>query len=160
MKDRTLDQMCTVTKPGLSFVSSAYAAELYISLLHHPDGHHAPAHENPDKLPNTDLGKLPHHLRGSMGDFETSIYYGKAFEQCVACSGYILEAYNENRDQFMLNVLNDPSFIHQVTKLQEELDSYADIEGGIIEILDDDFETVEEVKGAEEVEKPKEEAPK
>ena len=60
----------------------------------------------------------------------------------------------------MLNVLNDPSFIHQVTKLQEELDSYADIEGGIIEILDDDFETVEEVKGAEEVEKPKEEAPK
>jgi len=39
----------------------------------------------------------------------------------------------------MLNVLNDPSFIHKVTKLQEELDSYADIEGGIIEMIDDDW---------------------
>lgn len=44
MKDRTLDQMCTVTKPGLSFISAAYAAELYVSLLHHPLQHHAPAH--------------------------------------------------------------------------------------------------------------------
>jgi len=35
MKDRTLDQMCTVTRPGLSFVSAAYASELYISLIHH-----------------------------------------------------------------------------------------------------------------------------
>ena len=40
----------------------------------------------------------------------------------------------------MLNVLNDPSFIHQVTKLQDELDQYAQMEGGIIEIMDDDLE--------------------
>ena len=40
----------------------------------------------------------------------------------------------------MMNVLNDPSFIHQVTKLKEELDSYAEMEGGIIQILDDDIE--------------------
>ncbi len=50
MKDRTLDQMCTVTKPGLSFISSAYAAELFVSLLHHPLKHHAPANEDSSKL--------------------------------------------------------------------------------------------------------------
>lgn len=119
MKDRTLDQMCTVTKPGLSFISTAYAAELYVSLLHHPLGHHAPASEDPNNLPVTELGKLPHHLRGNMGDFETSIFYGRAFDQCVACSKYILDEYISNREEFMLNVLNDPSFIHKVTKLQE-----------------------------------------
>jgi ubiquitin-like modifier-activating enzyme ATG7 len=97
MKDRTLDQMCTVTKPGLSFISTAYAAELYISLLHHPLGHHAPASEDSNKLPFTELGKLPHHLRGNIGDYETSIFYGRAFDQCVACSRYILEEYNSNR---------------------------------------------------------------
>lgn len=124
MKDRTLDQMCTVTKPGLSFISAAYAAELYISLLHHPEGHHARANEDHTKLETTDLGKLPHHLRGNLGDFETSIFYGRAFEQCVACSSFILDKYMLERDEFMLQVINDPSFIHQVTGLQKELDSY------------------------------------
>jgi hypothetical protein len=53
----------------------------------------------------------------------------------VACSRYILDEYVNNREEFMLNVLNDPSFIHKVTKLQDELDNYAQMEGGIIEIM-------------------------
>ena len=53
----------------------------------------------------------------------------------------------------MLNVLNDPSFIHQVTKLQEELDSYANIEGGIIEIMDDDFDFMDETNATKTEEK-------
>lgn len=121
MKDRTLDQMCTVTKPGLSFISAAYAAELFVSLLHHPLQHHAPASEDQNKLQNTDLGKLPHHLRGNLSDFETSIFYGRAFDQCVACSQFILNSYREDREGFMLRVLNDPSFIHEVTGLKREL---------------------------------------
>lgn len=141
MKDRTLDQMCTVTKPGLSFISAAYAAELFISLLHHPEGHHARANEDQTKLETTELGKLPHHLRGNLGDFETAIFYGRAFEQCVACSGFILDKYLQDRDEFVLQVINDPSFIHKVTGLQKELDSYNDMESGIIEILDDDYLT-------------------
>lgn len=56
-----------------------------------------------------------------MSDFETNILYGPAFEQCVACSRYILDEYVANRDEFMLRVLNDPSFIHKVTKLDIEL---------------------------------------
>lgn len=54
-----------------------------------------------------------------MSDFENNIFYGKAFEQCVACSKFILDEYISNRDEFILKVLNDPSFIHKVTKLQD-----------------------------------------
>lgn len=138
MKDRTLDQMCTVTRPGLSFIASAYASELYISMLHHPMQHHVWANEDPTKLEETDLGKLPHHIRGNMSDFQTNLFYGRAFDQCVACSKFILDEYNSNREEFMLRVLNDPSFIHQVVNLKEELQAYDKIQWGILEIVDDD----------------------
>ena len=40
----------------------------------------------------------------------------------------------------MLRVLNDPSFIHEVTGLKKELEAYEQMEDGIVEILDEDFE--------------------
>ena len=38
VSNRTLDQQCTVTRPGLASIASGRAADLFTRMLHHPDG--------------------------------------------------------------------------------------------------------------------------
>jgi len=42
-RDRTLDQQCTVTRPGLAPIAASMVTELMVAMFHHPMGHRAPA---------------------------------------------------------------------------------------------------------------------
>lgn len=43
----------------------------------------------------------------------------------------------------MLKVLNDPSFIHEVVQLKEELEQFDKMGYNIIEIVDDDYGVID-----------------
>ena len=91
LTDRTLDQMCTVTRPGLASIAAATAVELLVSLIQHPEGLMAPA-PKPNTPPEEAasqggiLGMVPHQLRGFLAQFRNIPIVGAAYDKCTGCS--------------------------------------------------------------------------
>uniref|UniRef100_A0A669P3Q0 Ubiquitin-like modifier-activating enzyme ATG7 n=1 Tax=Phasianus colchicus TaxID=9054 RepID=A0A669P3Q0_PHACC len=87
-RDRTLDQQCTVSRPGLAMIAGALAVELMVSVLQHPEGGYAVASSSDDRMnePPTSLGLVPHQIRGFLSRFDNVLPVSLAFDKCTACS--------------------------------------------------------------------------
>ena len=109
LTDRTLDQACTVTRPGVSMVAAAYACELLVSVLHHPQGALAPANGS------CALGSVPHQLRGFLSQWSNMALYGASFDRCVACSNAVVREYLARGFDFLLEVFNNPTYLEAVS---------------------------------------------
>uniref|UniRef100_A0A8C2RQF5 Ubiquitin-like modifier-activating enzyme ATG7 n=1 Tax=Capra hircus TaxID=9925 RepID=A0A8C2RQF5_CAPHI len=90
-RDRTLDQQCTVSRPGLATIAGALAVELMVSVLQHPEGGYAIASSSDDRMnePPTSLGLVPHQIRGFLSRFDNVLPVSLAFDKCTACSSKI-----------------------------------------------------------------------
>eukprot|EP01147_Barroeca_monosierra_P011129 gene11129-3189_t len=117
-RDRTLDQQCTVSRPGTSFLASSLAVELMVNILHHPSG---PAAQVTD--PNDDevtfLGGLPQQIRGSIAGFSNMLFSGQPFTSCIACSPKILEAWREDPETLVCSALNSPTYLEDLTGITQ-----------------------------------------
>lgn len=118
LTDRTLDQMCTVTRPGLAAVAGASAVELLVSLLHHKDSNKAaaPPPSSTSKTSASDqsssgspLGLLPHQIRGFLSSYSTTLVTGAAFDRCTACSSRVVDAYLKEGWEMLRRALGDAS---------------------------------------------------
>ncbi|RUS17502.1 Atg7ctd-Atg8-Mgatp complex [Endogone sp. FLAS-F59071] len=149
LTDRTLDQQCTVTRPGLSAVASALAVELMVSVLHHELGPRAPADtaaspSAPEaSAPGSPLGLIPHQIRGFLGTFSNMLIAGRAYDRCTACSSKVREAYEKNGFDFLRRAFDDPAYLEEVTglaKLKEESDALLDADDWAAEGEDSEAE--------------------
>ncbi|KAL6076176.1 Autophagy protein 7 [Balamuthia mandrillaris] len=129
LTDRTLDQQCTVTRPGVSFMAATMAVELLVSLLHHPLGGRAAAESAKDISEKTEcaLGLLPHQIRGFLSHFSQLLIVGHAYDKCTACSSKVLKEYKEHGFEFLLKAFNKPSYLEDITGLTEMKDSAANL---------------------------------
>jgi ubiquitin-like modifier-activating enzyme ATG7 len=147
-RDRTLDQQCTVSRPGLSMIASALAVELLISVLVHPLGPLAPADtsshdEHLSAKSTSPLGVVPHQIRGFLSRFHNMMPASAAFDQCTACSPAVLEAFESGGFDFLLNVFNQPSYLEDLTGLSQLQTETMDSEmWNLSDIEDFDFDTV------------------
>ncbi|KAI8994652.1 ubiquitin-like conjugating enzyme [Pilobolus umbonatus] len=123
LKNRTLDQQCTVTRPGLAAIASALSVELMVSIIQHPEGIHAQADTATTTQPSSILGLLPHQIRGFLGQFSNMLITGQVYDKCTACSEKIINEYEQDSLVFLKKVLNDSLYLESVTgldKLKEE----------------------------------------
>lgn len=126
MKDRPLDQQCTVTRPGVSQIAGALAAELSLSLLMHEEQIAAPAFyvskQNVndleiDKLNPSILGLVPHSIRGFISSYEQFSPATEKFTNCVACSDFVVRQYRDFGKKFLFEVFNNSKHLEEVAKV-------------------------------------------
>ncbi|KAF8999186.1 E1-like protein-activating [Cyathus striatus] len=129
LTDRTLDQMCTVTRPGLAPLASATAVEILASLVQHPDGINAAAPPpnvdlNSDAAEKTAgvLGVVPHQVRGFLAQFRSINLVGRAYDKCTGCSETVLKAYETQGFDMLLKAFNDQKYLEQLTGLDKLFD--------------------------------------
>lgn len=120
LADRTLDQQCTVTRPGVAAIASALLVELLVSVLQHPLGALAPAPASPTAdRGDHPLGTVPHQIRGFLSTFQNLVIRGSSYECCSACSRNIIRAYTEDGWQFVKKALNEKGYVEEISGLAE-----------------------------------------
>ena len=109
-RDRTLDQQCTVTRPGLAPIAGALAAEMLVALrqwrgddetdasgsAEEKKNAQPPAHVGAPgvgEAPPTPLGIVPHQIRGHVSSYAQTLFAAPAFDKCTACSRQVVRLF-------------------------------------------------------------------
>lgn len=140
-RNRTLDQQCTVARPGLAPIAGSVAAELCASVFHHPLRHrapppppppppsanngagrsYAPAASSTDARGYGPLGSLPHQIRGSIATHSVMTPAVPAFSKCSGCSGPVVDAYRKDKFELVKEVCDstDGRYLDELSGLSE-----------------------------------------
>lgn len=130
VKDQTLDQQCTVTRPGIAAIASAMLVELFTSILQHPLRGLAPApkqsaNQSSNSVsyerdpPSHPLGIVPHQIRGFLSTFQNMVISGQSYDSCSACSSKVVDAYKQDGWDFVKRALTEKDYVAELSGLAE-----------------------------------------
>jgi ubiquitin-like modifier-activating enzyme ATG7 len=122
ISNRSIDQQCTITRPGLSPIASAIAVEILASIYNHPLKFLAPAYdENNTDAENekcqTVVSVIPQQIRGEMRCYSNTIMNGCQFDKCVACSDIMKKCFEQDKYDFIIRCINEHGFIQKTCGL-------------------------------------------
>ncbi|XP_039120849.1 ubiquitin-like modifier-activating enzyme atg7 isoform X1 [Dioscorea cayenensis subsp. rotundata] len=119
--NRTLDQQCTVTRPGLAPIAASLSVELMANILNHPRRIFAPGEIASSITGNSaqPLGLVPHQIRGTISLFSQMTLLGYSSSSCTACSDTVLSEFRSRGMDFVLQAINHPTYLEDLTGLTE-----------------------------------------
>jgi len=122
-RDRTLDQMCTVTRPGNAYIAAALAVEMMVSVIQHPLQGAAPATMDlNDESEDSCLGRVPHQIRGFLAHFYSVQPTSHSFDKCTACCSEVIERYTKDGFTFLLEAFNTPNYLEKISGLAQMIE--------------------------------------
>lgn len=123
MSNRTLDQQCTVTRPGLAPMSGAMAVEMLVNLCHHPQMALAAPSTGDDERDGagvqSPLGAVPHQIRGFLSNWSNTLLSAQPFNGCTACSDIVRKEYRTRGFDFVAEALQQPEYLEELTGLAQ-----------------------------------------
>ena len=63
--------------------------------------------------------EVPHQIRGSLLTYSMQQFSHGCNKNCVACSEGVINDYKNNRDNFIVNIMNDPYYIEKISGVEE-----------------------------------------
>jgi ubiquitin-like modifier-activating enzyme ATG7 len=112
---RTLDQQCTVTRPGLAAIASCMAVELVASFSQAKNGFASQRTVSDESL----LGSLPDQIRGFLGTFQSFPAVTEKFDHCICCSDQILNALRSGGLEFVKSVVANSETLMEISGLND-----------------------------------------
>ncbi len=128
LRDRSLDQQCTVTRPGLSMIASALAAEIAVAAVQCKAGSRAPVISDDDEDDGGDtdvgsttngLGALPQQVRGSLRTVGMTHMRASSHDACCACGGKVVRAFKKEGAAFVIKAVEDGLYLDEFSGLAE-----------------------------------------
>lgn len=144
LSDRTLDQMCTVTRPGVALIASAMAVELLVSMIQNcGTSKNLKCDEKQEK---SILGEVPQQIRGFLHNFSNLKLTCENYQYCSGCSIPVLKEFYENGWEFVKIALNNSDYIDELCGLKaqkEKIDlAFSSVQINEIDEADDDSEWI------------------
>jgi ubiquitin-like modifier-activating enzyme ATG7 len=124
LSGRTIDQQCTITRPGVSAIASSIAVEILASIFNHPEKFLCS--HNDSNMPESEIGIIPQQIRGEINGYSNTIMHGYYYDRCVACSDIMVDKFRDEGYDFIIRCINENKYIEKTCKVGECSESFMD----------------------------------
>ena len=93
-----------------------------------------------NSLHNNKIGPTPTFCRGVVGNnFDIQKYDNSRYENCTACSPYVIKEFLRNKKDFLVKILNNPNVLNKFSGFEDQVNDVNMEDLDSIIVMDDEM---------------------